>query len=237
MSNQVLLFFILAFAFILPPSGNAYQPWSEDVFIHIEKEYGGNAEKRMRFYHTLIIDNQGLSDMDKLTLVNDTLNRLPWIADSAHWKEKDYWATPIETIATFGGDCEDIALVKWAVLRHLGIGGDHLRLAYVEIKETGENHMVLLYIENPEQPVKKQKSLVLDNYESRIIPGKERTDLLGIYVTDGKGTLILIDSAERTIKGVYTGRKMKKIDELKEKIEESRSLYTELNDGRPLLPE
>ena len=38
------------------------------------------------------------------------------------------------------------AIVKWVMLNHLGISNKHLSLAYVKIKKTGENHMVLLYM-------------------------------------------------------------------------------------------
>ena len=74
-----------------------FVPWSEKVFSHIKKEYGLQAEKRVRYLHALISDNQAKTVLDKLRLVNDTLNQLPWIADKEHWEKVDYWATPIET--------------------------------------------------------------------------------------------------------------------------------------------
>jgi predicted transglutaminase-like cysteine proteinase len=215
-----------------------YQPWSEDVFKYIEQEYGEKAEKRVRYLHTLILENQDLPVMEKLDLVNGTLNKLPWIADADHWKQNDYWALPIETIATFGGDCEDIAIVKWLVLSHLGISPEHLRLAYVRIKKTGENHMVLLYLERPDLPPAEQKVWVLDNYVAEVKRGAERQDLIAIYHTDSKGNLVLIrdNGKDRSIKGVYEERKMKKLDELKEKIAANMKILTELNGGRPILP-
>lgn len=48
--------------------------------------------------------------MEKLKLTNDYLNNIPWIADPDLWKREDYWATPFETLTTFGGDCEDMAI-------------------------------------------------------------------------------------------------------------------------------
>ena len=159
-----LVFFTLLFS---PVIAAEYQPWSENVFIEVEKEYGAEAVKRLRYLYNMVKENQELPVMEKLKLVNTTLNHLPWVADSLHWKSADYWATPMETIATFGGDCEDIAIVKWVTLTHLGVAGKHLRLAYGKIKRTGESHMVLVYIENPDAPVQQQKGWVLDNY---IIP-------------------------------------------------------------------
>jgi predicted transglutaminase-like cysteine proteinase len=217
----------------------AYQPWSEAVFEHVKKEYGAPAEKRLRFLHTLILENQDLSDMDKLELVNNTSNHIPWIADSQHWKNANYWASPMETITTFGGDCEDIAIVKWALLNNLGISSKNLRLAHVRIKKTGEDHMVLLYLEEPSATPDKQKGWVLDNYTDELQRGSDRTDLLAIYSTDNKGNLVLFSETdkERKIKAVYKERKMKKIEDLKAKIQKDRKFYQELNGGQPMFPE
>jgi predicted transglutaminase-like cysteine proteinase len=147
MMVRLLTSFALCALLVITVSGYAaeYQPWSENVFLH-----------------NLIVENQKISVPEKLQLVNDTMNHLPWISDEKHWKSADYWATPLETITTFGGDCEDIAIAKWVVLNHLGINGKYLQLAYVKIKKTGENHMVLLYIDQPNLPPEQQKALVLD---------------------------------------------------------------------------
>lgn len=239
MKFHTLYIFLGVFVLLFSPVIAAeYQPWSENVFIEAEKEYGPDAAKRLRYLHNMVMDNQELPVMGKLKLVNNTLNHLPWIADSQHWKSVDYWATPMETIATFGGDCEDIAIVKWVTLTHLGIAGKHLRLAYGKIKRTGENHMVLVYIENPDAPPQQQKGWVLDNYIDEVKRGRDRKDLLAVYVTDSKGNLALIadNGKERSVKGVYKERKMKKLEDLKKKITESRLKYQEINDGRPLLP-
>jgi len=218
---------------------SAPQPWSPRVFEYAAREYGVDAEKRLHYLHDMVLANYTKSVPEKLKLVNHTLNKLPWIADANHWKQADYWATPLETITTFGGDCEDIAIVKWVMLNHLGISNKHLSLAYVKIKKTGENHMVLLYMEKPDAPPGQRKTLVLDNYLDEIRTPAQRTDLLAVYLADadGKLTLIADNGKDRTIKGVYEDRKMKRIIDLKEKIAENRRLLKELNDGQPLLPE
>ncbi|WP_163335874.1 transglutaminase-like cysteine peptidase [Desulfopila sp. IMCC35008] len=233
------LFLSLLFSFFITATLYAeYRPWSEKVFIHAEKEYGQQAAKRLRYLHNLALENQELPVMEKLELVNRTLNNLPWIADSQHWKQADYWASPIETLATFGGDCEDIAIAKWITLNHFGISGKYLRLAYVKIKRTGESHMVLVYIEDPDEAVEKQKGGVLDNYVDEIKRGADRKDLLAVYITDAKGNLTLIKDtgSDRSIQAVFKERKMKNLEDLKKKIAEDRKKSQEINDGIPLLP-
>jgi predicted transglutaminase-like cysteine proteinase len=218
--------------------GSGFQPWSENVFIHIGQEYGSDAEKRFRWLHQFIIDNQHIPDMEKVEKVNQALNHLPWIADSRHWKKADYWASPLETIATFGGDCEDIAIAKYVVLRNLGISADQLALAYVKIKKTGEDHMVLLFIRYPSKPLEEKEVYVLDNYVEEVKLGSERPDLLAVYAFDAQGTVVLFsdDGKKRSVKGVYKERKIRKLDDLLAKVAETRERFKELNEGRPMMP-
>lgn len=235
--------FIPTLMFLLFPcliSAQRYEPWSDNVFVHIGSEYGTEAEKRMRYLHEIILNNQDISVDEKLQLVNKTLNRLPWIADKDHWENIDYWAAPMETLTTFGGDCEDIAIAKWIMLRHLGVSAEHLRLVYVKVKKRGESHMVLAYIPNLDETRQERmdSALILDNYNKKIVPFSERTDLLAIYATDAKGGLAVVkdDGNKRRILGIKKNRQLQKIEEVKQKIYEDMRKYQELNDGRPLHP-
>jgi len=226
---------VLLMLFVLPCStyASSYRPWSENVFQFIQKTYGEQAEKRVRYLHNLVLKNQDLSDIEKLKLVNSTMNHLPWIADQKHWKQADYWAAPMETIATFGGDCEDIAIAKFIMLRHLGMAADNLRLSYVKIRKTGEAHMVLIYLTNPSKAIDQQQVYVLDNYVDNVSLAGQRKDLLAVYAFAANGDLVLFsdNGKERSVKGVYKERKLKKLDDLKEKMKKYNEKFVELNDG------
>lgn len=239
MFYRLILVITVVVFFAGPSMGGDFQPWSENVFIHIGQEYGNDAEKRFRWLHQFIIENQDVPDMEKVEKVNQALNHLPWIADSRHWKEADYWASPLETIATFGGDCEDIAIAKYVVLRNLGISPEHLALAYVKIKKTGEDHMVLLFIRYPSKPPGEKEAYVLDNYVDEVKLGSQRLDLLAVYAFDAQGTIVLFndDGQKRSVKGVYKERKIRKLDDLIAKIAVTREKFQEINEGRPMLPE
>ncbi|KIF51587.1 hypothetical protein [Vibrio owensii] len=45
-----------------------------------------------------------------LLMAHDFYNRIVYTQDTALWGEKDYWATPEETLRRFKGDSEDIAI-------------------------------------------------------------------------------------------------------------------------------
>ncbi len=232
MIARILVLFILL-VFPCSAFSSSYKPWSENVFQFVQKTYGEQAEKRFRYLHNLILKNQNIDDLEKLKLVNSTLNHLPWIADQQHWKNSDYWAAPIETIATFGGDCEDIAIAKFILLRPLGIAADNMRLSYVKIKKTGEAHMVLIYLTNPSKAIDKQQVYVLDNYVDAVSLAGQRKDLLAIYAFAANGDLVLFsdNGKERTVKGEYKERKLKKLDDLRDKMKKYNAKFVELNDG------
>lgn len=217
-----------------------YPPWSDKVFSYIEKTYGPEAGKRMRYLHGIVRANQNIGVEEKLRLVNDTMNKLPWIADKSHWGKTDYWASPLEALTTFGGDCEDIAIAKWIMLWHLGLPPEKLRLVYVKIKATGESHMVFAYVDRIDLPREErlESTWILDNIDKRLLKAKQRTDLLAIYATDADGNLVMFkDSADGAkIQGVFEKSKMARLNELKVRIKENMAKLAEINDGRPLHP-
>lgn len=224
-----------------PVSAGSYHPWSENVFTEINKEYGPQAEKRMRYLHDIILNNQNKSVEKKLRLVNDTMNNLPWIADEQHWKKADYWAPPIETIATFGGDCEDIAIAKWVMLRTLGIPGENLRLVFANIKQKGEYHMVLAYVDRIDIPREERiaTTWILDNVNTKVMRADERKDLLYIYAIDRDDTMVVLkdDGTKRQLGAVRKNTRMRKLEDIKETIRENMIRFKDINDGRPLFPE
>jgi len=213
-------------------AGHVFEPWEDGVFVAMGEKHGPDAEKRIRKIMDVIIANHDKPVMEKLKLTNDFLNNIPWIADPDLWKREDYWATPFETLTTFGGDCEDIAIGKYAMLRLMGIPDDALGFAYVETRDK-ERHMVLLYKENDTTP-----AYVLDNQVPDVMTGPKRGDLLAIYVFQNDGRLYIIgdDGKKRYVKKEFTGRKFEKWATAKERAKANRKKYEKYNGGRPLFP-
>ena len=108
--------------------------------------------------------------------VNDQLNRIPWLSDQSHWGQADYWATPAESVASNGGDCEDYAIAKYYMLKELGVPLQRLRITYVRALTLKDAHMVLAYYARPDA-----EPLILDNLDPIIKPASQRTDLIPVY--------------------------------------------------------
>ena len=116
------------------------------------------------------------SERDLLDEVNRVLNRIAFVNDAAHWGEEDYWATPAESVASNGADCEDYTIAKYFLLKELGVPIAKLRLTYVKSVKLNQAHMVLAYYARPDA-----EPLVLDNLEDRVRPASQRTDLIPVY--------------------------------------------------------
>ncbi len=107
---------------------------------------------------------------------NTHWNRVPYIDDRDHWGVNDYWATPVETLASNGSDCEDYSIGKYFTLKDLGVPIQKLRITYVRARGWDQPHMVLAYYPEPGAD-----PYILDNLETRVLPASRRDDLEPVY--------------------------------------------------------
>ena len=147
--------------------------------------YGAAAAERVQRWHGLS-SSGAAAELDKLLRVNSFFNEVPSVDDIRHWRKQDYWATPLELLASNGGDCEDFAIAKYFTLRELGVPDERLKIAYVKARlaPCGQSvaHMVLTYYATPEA-----EPLVLDNLVGAIKPARERPDLTPLYSFNARG--------------------------------------------------
>lgn len=126
------------------------------------------------------MSDKNVDEAKKLESVNRFFNKVPFVSDWEHWGKADYWATPIEFLATNGGDCEDFAIAKYLTLRELGVPNERLRITYVKARTINQAHMVLTYYAVPDA-----EPLVLDNLNKNILPASQRHDLVPVYNFNG----------------------------------------------------
>jgi len=137
---------------------------------------------RVEQWKSLIEQGSSWSDHRQLIEVNDFVNQFNFVDDIYHWKQEDYWATPLQTLVTKGGDCEDFSIAKYFTLTEMGMAEAKLKLTYVKALTINKAHMVVSYFENP-----KDEPLVLDNLNPEILPASQRKDLLPVYSFNGQG--------------------------------------------------
>lgn len=151
--------------------------------------FGEDGVGMLRAWQRLFDEGYGLSDPEKLEKVNRFFNQhIGYRDDIDHWQQSDYWATPMETLGTRFGDCEDYTIAKYITLIKLGVPVERLRLIYVRAQIGGNSsslsqaHMVLGYYEKPNAT-----PLVLDNLVSQIQPATARSDLKPVFSFNSQG--------------------------------------------------
>ncbi|MEH6825935.1 MAG: transglutaminase-like cysteine peptidase [Motiliproteus sp.] len=170
---------------------------NERMLTQVEQQYGSEARDRLSAWQQLTDNYQGDNEWQKINRVNRFFNQVRFLDDLDHWQKSDYWATPVEFLATNGGDCEDFSIAKYFTLKELGIPTAKLRLMYVKALELNQAHMVVTYYETPES-----EPLILDNLITKIEPASRRTDLKPVYSFNAEG---LWNAKERG-RGVLIGR-------------------------------
>jgi len=163
-------------------------------------QFGPVAKTRLTGWRDVLVNPKfrKMTEDEKLRAVNDYMNLTRFKSDLEHWGKEDYWATPVEFLATDGGDCEDYSIAKYFTLRALGVADEKLRITYVkEIVVYNEAHMVLAYFPSPDA-----EPLVLDNINPQLLPASRRTDLVPVYSFNGSGLWL---AKEQTGRGQSVG--------------------------------
>lgn len=88
------------------------------------------ANVRVTTWRAKIAELAGRPPMAQLLEVQHYVNAMALSSDDAVYGVLDYWAAPHEFLI-HGGDEEDAAIFKFAMLRELGFSGDRLRLVLV----------------------------------------------------------------------------------------------------------
>ena len=155
----------------------------------MQARYGVGGIQKLHAWRKLLDDNQLQPEIDQVKRVNDFFNvYIRFEEDSVHWKTKDYWATPLETLGSGAGDCEDYTIAKYMSLLKLGIPTERLRLIYVKAQIGGptshvfQAHMVLGYYPRPNAI-----PLILDSLITNIEAADQRTDLHPVFSFNSDG--------------------------------------------------
>lgn len=192
------LFFLFIFSVAASPAFSEYAI-DEKVLDLVNSKYGPAAYDRVKGWEDLIVKENMVNNVsdtvERLVRANDYFNKVRWLSDLEHWGVEDYWATPIETLATNGGDCEDFSIGKYFSLLETKFDSSKLRITYVKSLTYNQAHMVLAYYETPGA-----EPLILDNIKKEVLPASERTDLKPIYSFNGE-SIWLAKGRGRELKG------------------------------------
>ncbi len=84
-------------------------------------------------------------------------------SDWAQYGYADFWASPLQTLASGAGDCEDYAILKYAVLRALGMTEADLRLIIVRDDKHQAEHAIVAVRDEQEWLILDNRTMVILN--------------------------------------------------------------------------
>lgn len=187
---QCLFFWLLlvvAGGILLNPSGAS--AFNADQLQAAYLRYRADDQRALDNWQEMLQENHSVPVSDQLKKVNEFFNRRIYFGeDKDIWGQRDYWATPLETLAKGAGDCEDFAIAKYFSLMALGVPIEKMRLVYVKARIGGPSstvqlaHMVLAFYTTPDA-----EPLVLDNLITEIRPASRRPDLQPVFSFNSKG--------------------------------------------------
>jgi predicted transglutaminase-like cysteine proteinase len=123
-----------------------------------------------------------LRDLDlrqKIALVNDAMNRHPYVPTMQNWHQSMYWETAFEFLR-YGGQCQDYAIAKYLLLRAAGVPANEMRMVVLRDTAINLDHAVLaVYVDGKPQ--------LLDNLRDDIVPASSVTDYRPYYSINEKG--------------------------------------------------
>ena len=151
-------------------------PIPPKVMKKAERKYGGLIVSRYLQYNKLLAEAEHVDLRNKLQMVNNFFNQIPYKSDIKNWRQEDYWATPLELLARNKGDSEDYVIAKYFALKTLRVDTRKFYFTYVKSTKFNRAHMVLSYFETPSS-----QPFILDNMSVDILSASDRPDLIPVY--------------------------------------------------------
>ncbi|MBU1169545.1 MAG: transglutaminase-like cysteine peptidase [Proteobacteria bacterium] len=144
---------------------------------HYRADYGDQAVKRLNSL-LMLMDRLSTAPEDQIVSeVNRFFNQVEYQSDIKTWGKKDYWASRLEFLGRGQGDCEDFAVAKFLTMMQLGVPEKKIFLTYVKaVGYPEEAHLVVTYYKE-----QGRTPLVIDNYNTSILPATQRNDLIPVY--------------------------------------------------------
>jgi predicted transglutaminase-like cysteine proteinase len=134
-----------------------------------------------RKYIALVDEALRLSGIAKIDRINRAVNAaIRYTSDFEQYGVPDLWATPLASLGTGKGDCEDYAIVKYAALRDVGYSSDDLRLLIVRDRVARQDHAVVGVRLNG-------RWLMLDNRHDILLENKDAGHFIPLFALDQQG--------------------------------------------------
>lgn len=133
----------------------------------------------LTWWNSFIAKLRALPLRERVTVVNDVLNRVPYVPGESNWGDAGYWETPLEFL-THAGQCQDYANAKYLALAGSGVPDSLMRFVVVRDRQQALDHAVLVVYVSGEP-------LVLDNQNTAVLPADQIDRYAPYYALNMEG--------------------------------------------------
>ena len=146
-----------------------------------------------------IVDRaRALNGRAQLGEINRAINlAIKPVGDLAAHGKTDVWSSPLETLGSRSGDCEDYAIAKFAALLEAGISPENLRLMVVRDSVRSDDHAVVAAKLDGEW-------LVLDNRRLVMLADTQLANYSPLLQLDGAGARRYADVSLAAVEQEYS---------------------------------
>jgi predicted transglutaminase-like cysteine proteinase len=108
------------------------------------KRDGATCSEAARRFTLMVDDVRGREGKARIEAANRLINTaIRYTSDLIQHAAIDVWSSPLASLATGRGDCEDYAIAKYVLLREAGVAEQDLRVLLVRDRKVREDHAVL----------------------------------------------------------------------------------------------
>jgi predicted transglutaminase-like cysteine proteinase len=132
-------------------------------------------------FNKLVAAARRQSGRDRLSAISHAVNaNVRYTGDYVQHGVPDQWSAPLATLTSGRGDCEDYAVLKYAVLRDAGVSPDDMRLVLLRDSQTREDHAVLSVRDDG-------RWYILDNRRLGFYEDRELPHYMPLFAIDQNG--------------------------------------------------
>lgn len=149
-----------------------------------------------------IIDSARNRDgLAKLGEVNRAINlAIRPMSDEAQHGLPDFWSSPLATLTSGLGDCEDYAIAKYVALQEAGVLQADLRLVIVHDRAFGEDHAVLaVRFDGRWRMLDNRRMIMAEDTQMRHMQPLFTIDRDGVRRFDDPNTMIAVAGSEQPV--------------------------------------
>lgn len=147
----------------------------------LENDAADTGRHTYRAYAAILDQVRDTSRSLQIPRVNYMVNRLLAYRDDVRlWNSGEYWASPAEALEKRAGDCEDYAILKYALLRDVGVRDADMRIVVLMDTAARQHHAVLAVRHDGAW-------LILDNRFSRVRFERDLPNYKPLYSVNASG--------------------------------------------------